>query len=160
MTRIGGGGQPPPGPIDKSAESHKPDAARDTHAREAPKDVPKKVVDSFERAAPQLAQRLQAMAGKKTMPGSVRFTSEHLGQVAQAFAGMLRKAPNADRRTRARMFAKAILRSRRFGKIFDQADEADLEKIYDLIGDQLDGSPVLAQLVDDVTEGARKMPTG
>ena len=58
------------------------------------------------------------------------------------------------------MFAKAFLKSRKFGKIFDEADESELEKIYDQIGDQLDGSPVLAQLVDDVTEGARKINLG
>jgi hypothetical protein len=162
MTRIGGGGRPPTdkpevvqqGPVDKAGEAKAQDAAqRAKDAKEA------KVVDSFQRVAPQLTQQLSAMAGKKAMPGLV-FTNEHMYQLALAFAGMLRKNPAADRRTRARMFAKAILSSKRFGKIFDQADEAELEKAYDLIGDQLDGSPVLAQLVEEVTEGARKMNLG
>lgn len=159
MTRIGGSGQPPPSSVDKPSETRPQEGTRpETSAHEAGSD--KKLVDSFERAAPQLAQRLEQMAGKKAVAGSVRFTSEHLAQVAAAFAGMLRKTPGADRRARARMFAKAILRSRKFGKIFNEADEQELEKIYDLIGGQLDGSPVLAQLVEEVTEGARKMKLG
>ncbi|OGR09251.1 MAG: hypothetical protein A2341_24200 [Deltaproteobacteria bacterium RIFOXYB12_FULL_58_9] len=113
-----------------------------------------KVLDSFQRVAPQLAK----LAGKKM--GGIQFTNEHLAQVAMAFAGLLRKNPNAQRRERARMFAKAFLTSRKFGQIFDQADESELESIYDQIGDQLDGSPVLAQLVDEVTEGARKINLG
>ncbi|MBI5508844.1 MAG: hypothetical protein HY903_08835 [Deltaproteobacteria bacterium] len=162
MTRIGSGGRPPtetpeaakPAATDKSGEARATDLAQKAQdAKEA------KVVDSFQRVAPQLTQQLTAMAGKKAVPGLI-FTNEHLYQVALAFAGLLRKNPNADRRTRARMFAKAILSSKRFGKVFDQADEAELEKAYDLIGDQLDGSPVLAQLVDEVTEGARKMNLG
>ncbi len=154
MTRIGGGGPP-----------EKPDAVRPAHAEPeagktrdaAGKDVPNKVVDSFERAAPQITQRLEAMAGKKVAQPSIQFTSEHMAEVAQTFAGLLRKNPSADRRARAHMFAKAILRSRRFGHVFDQADEEELEGLYDLIADQLDTSPRLAQLVDEVTEGARKM---
>ena len=55
------------------------------------------------------------------------------------------------------MFAKAILRSRKFKKIFDEADEEELETLYDLIGDCLDDSPVLAELVDEVTAGAKKL---
>ena len=60
----------------------------------------------------------------------------------------------------ARMFAKAILRSRKFGKIFNEADEEELETLYEQIAGQLDGSPVLAQLDDDMTEGARKINLG
>jgi hypothetical protein len=162
MTRIGDGSRPPSdkadvteqAPVDKGGATKAQDAAqRAKDAKEA------KVVDSFQRVAPQLTQQLSAMAGKKAMPGLI-FTNEHMYQLALAFAGMLRKNPGADRRARARMFAKAILSSKRFGKIFDQADEAELEKAYDLIGDQLDGSPVLAQLVEEVTEGARKMNLG
>jgi hypothetical protein len=58
------------------------------------------------------------------------------------------------------MFAKAILRSRKLGRIFDEADEEELETLYEEIAGQLDGSPVLAQLVDEVTEGARKLSLG
>ena len=100
------------------------------------------------------------MAGKKGVGPAIVFASEHMEAVAKAFAGMLRKAPGADRKKRARMFAKAILRSRKFGKIFDEADEEELETLYEQIAGQLDGSPVLAQLVDEVTEGARKMNLG
>ncbi len=162
MTRIGGGNRPPSDKPDiaQQAPVDKPGEAKPQEAAKGPKDIKEaKVLDSFQRVAPQLTQQLSAMAGKKAMPGLV-FTNEHMYQLALAFAGMLRKNPSADRRTRARMFARCILTSKRFGKIFDQADEEDLEKAYDLIGDQLDGSPVLAQLVDEVTEGARKMNLG
>jgi RecB family exonuclease len=120
----------------------------------------KTIVDRFEKAAPQITSKLEAMAGKKVSTPVLAFASEHLEEVAKAFAGMLRKNPSADRKTRARMFAKAILRSRKLGKVFDEADEEDLETLYEEIAGQLDGSPVLAQLVDEVTEGARKLSLG
>ena len=159
MTRIGGA--PPPKKGDAIDGPRKEEGSAQTPAPEspAPKSTSSKVMDSFQRVAPQLSERLGAMAGKKAMP-SIQFTSEHLAQVAMAFAGLLRKKPGASRRERARMFARAFLKSRKFGAIFDEADEEELEEIYDLIGDQLEGSPVLAQLVDDVTEGARKIPLG
>jgi hypothetical protein len=160
-TKIGGGG----GPI-KPEAARPADETRGHAAKESTASPPKskqvqskKVVDSFQRVAPQLSEQLRAVAGKKATAGLV-FTDEHLAQVAMAFAGLLRKKPGADRRERARMFAKAILTSRKFGRVFDEADEQELEKVYDLIGDQLEGSPVLAQLVDEVTEGARKIDLG
>ena len=162
MTRIGDGSRPPLDPTDLGSSPAAGENAPAKTAAGAKKTADAgeaKVLDSFQRVAPQLTQQLSAMAGKKAMPGVV-FTNEHLYQVALMFAGMLRKNPGADRRARARMFAKAILRSKRFGSVFDRADEADLERAYDLIGDQLDGSPVLAQLVEEVTEGARKMNLG
>jgi len=162
MTRIGGGTRPPSDKPDVAAQTpvDKPGEAKTAEATQKAQDAKEaKVLDSFQRVAPQLTQQLSAMAGKKAMPGII-FTNEHLYHLALAFAGMLRKNPGADRRTRARMFARAILTSKRFGKVFDQADEGELEKAYDLIGDQLDGSPVLAQLVEEVTEGARKMNLG
>jgi hypothetical protein len=159
MTRIGSGGPP----IDKPDVTRKADESGKTADKPGATDTGKtqadKVVDSFARVAPQITQRLEAMTGKKGVPGIV-FTSEHLAQVAMAFAGLLRKKPGADRRERARMFARAFLANAKFGRILKQADEQELERLYDLIGDQLDGSPVLAQLVDDVTEGARKINLG
>jgi hypothetical protein len=157
MTRIGGGGQPP----------GKPDGVQRQPADRAPKEPgeakdakTKTIVDRFEKAAPQITSKLEAMAGKKVTTPALVFASEHLEEVAKAFAGMLRKNPGADRKTRARMFAKAILRSRKLGRIFDEADEEELETLYEEIAGQLDGSPVLAQLVDEVTEGARKLSLG
>jgi len=160
MTRIGGGGRPPE-KTDTAAQQTKTGESHESVQKDSAPRIRdaagKQVVDHFERAAPQITQQLKAMAGKKALAPSIQFTSEHLAELAQAFAGMLRKKPGADRRERARMFARAILRSRKFGKIFDEADEAELESLYQQIAGQLDGSPVLAQLVDDVTEGARKM---
>ncbi len=157
MPRIGGGG-----PIDKPEIPRPTEQAGKAVEKPATETRPaenQKVVDSFQRVAPQITQKLEAMAGKKGMPG-IQFTNEHLAQVAMFFAGMLRKKPGADRRERARMFARAFLSNAKLGRILKQADEQELERLYDLIGDSLDGSPVLAQLVDDVTEGARKINLG
>lgn len=160
MTRVGGGGRPP---IDKAGTTQQADKAQQAQGKDqgaqtkgVVKDE-KAVVDRFEKAAPQITQKLEAMAGKKGVGPAIIFANEHMEQVAKAFAGMLRKKPGADRKTRARMFAKAILKHGKFGKIFDEADEEELETLYEQIAGQLDGSPVLAQLVDEVTEGARKM---
>lgn len=157
-TKIGGGG--PPIKTDPAANEAVKGQAKESAAKETQKKQveQKKVMDTFQRVAPQLTQKLGDMAAAKG--GGVQFTNEHLAQVAMAFAGMLRRNPNANRRERSRMFAKAMLKSRKFGRIFDQEDEEALEKVYDVIGDQLDGSPVLAQLVDEVTEGARKINLG
>ncbi|MCK5688547.1 hypothetical protein KAI87_04710 [Myxococcota bacterium] len=152
--RIGGGGpQLPKGPesvSNKTSEQATPQKAAQGGAK-----AQKSVVDRFERAGPVLAQRLEAMAGKKAL-GKTQFTSAHLAQLASAFASQLKKNPNASRKERAKMFARAILKKTKFGKIFDEADEEDLEKAYEAIAQQLEGSPVLAQLVEEVTEGTRK----
>lgn len=160
MTKIGGSGRPPADPklqpsTTEKAQAEKPAAGMDKPAAAGGE---KKVLDAFERAG--LPQRLEAIAGKKTTLGPVQFTNQHLAQVAEQFAVMLRKNPTADRKTRAKMFAKAILRSQKFGRIFDEADEKDLESLYDAIASQLDSSPGLAQLVDEVTDWSLRSPIG
>jgi hypothetical protein len=159
-TKIGGG--PPIKTDPTQASDAVKGQAKESAAKEAQKTQvgQEKVMDTFERVGPQLSRQLGVMAAAKGAPGGVQFTNEHLAQVAMTFAGMLRRQPNANRRERSRMFAKALLKSKKFGRIFDQEDEEALEKVYDVIGDQLDGSPVLAQLVDEVTEGARKINLG
>jgi hypothetical protein len=160
-TKIGGGGPPiksDPAQANEAVKGQaKESAAKETQKKQVEQ---KKVMDTFQRVAPQLTQKLGDMAAAKGTTGGIQFTNEHLAEVAMAFAGMLRRKPNANRRERSRMFAKALLKSRKFGRIFDEEDEQALEKVYDVIGDQLDGSPVLAQLVDEVTEGARKINLG
>ncbi len=158
-TKIGGGGPPiktDPSQANEAVKGQaKESAAKETQKKQVEQ---RKVMDTFQRVSPALTHKLGEMAAAKG--GGVQFTNEHLAQVAMAFAGMLRRNPNASRRERSRMFAKAFLKSRKFGAIFDHEDEEALEKVYDVIGDQLDGSPVLAQLVDEVTEGARKINLG
>jgi hypothetical protein len=159
-TTIGGGGPPIKSDPATASEAAKGQAKESASKEVQKKQVEqKKVMDTFQRVAPVLTQKLGEMAAQKKS-GGVQFTNEHLAQVAMMFAGMLRRNPNASRRERSRMFAKAFLKSRKFGRIFDEEDEGALEKVYDVIGDQLEGSPVLAQLVDEVTEGARKINLG
>ncbi len=162
MTRIGGGGPKQPGGV-----GHTPPAS-DLHTREGvqkfrdaakTENVPSKVVDSFERAAPKLDAQLSAISGK-ALAGQLKFGSAELAQLAGAFALIVKQHPRADRKERARLFARAIAAHRRIGKLFEGADERELEDLFDGIAEQLDGSPVFAQLVDDVTEGARKIDLG
>lgn len=157
MTRIGGNGQLP----------GKPDAVQREQTRQAANEAgttkgaeTTNTVDGFERGAPGINSQLGAMAGKKVTTPALSFASEHLEQAARAFAGMLRKNPDADRKTRARMFAQALLRSRKLGKLFDTASEEELEALYEEIAGQLDDSPVLAQLVEQATEATRKLSPG
>ena len=162
MSRIGSGG--PRTPTEKTVEQQQVENQKaDLRSEEGLKSfrqaarmegVPTKIVDRFEKAGPQLERTLQAMAGK------IKFTNVELAQIARAIAVFVLQNPNADRKTRARAFARAILKRKKFGKIFeglDESDEAKLEEMFEIIADQLDGSPVLAQLVDEVTEGARKI---
>ena len=162
MSRIGNGGRPPgSGEPPKAGEAGGPQKANEAQGKEGTqkfrevaeqKNVPQKVVDSFEKAAPQLARQLQNI-GKN----GLQFSSAQLAQLAAAFASVLQKNPGAERRERAKMFSQAVLTNKEFGKLFADANEADLEKMFDTIAEQLDGSPRFAQLVDEVTEGARKM---
>jgi len=116
--------------------------------------LPEKAIDRFEKAGPQLTKTIEALTAK------VQFSNAELAQIAAAIAVLVGKNRGADRKTRAKMFARTILKRRPFDKMFanlDSADEARLEEMLENISDQLDGSPVLAQLVEEVTEGAAKL---
>jgi len=116
-----------------------------------------RVMDSFVQG--NVAARLANIAAKnKPGLGPVQFTNQQLAQIAEQFAVLLRKNPQADRKQRARMFAQSIIKNSKFGKIFDKADERELETLYDAIAQQLDGVPVLAQLVDEVTDWTLRSP--
>jgi hypothetical protein len=157
-SRIGGGG--PKVPVDPkiAQESGKAEKAggktEQSSVKQTVDSFDNKVANSLKNAAPQIASKLQAMAPKQGP--KLQFTSADIAQLAGMFAASLKQNPGADRKKRARMFAKSILKSK-LGKLLDQVDEEELEEMYDLIAGQLDDSPVLAQLVDDVTEGARKI---
>ncbi|MEZ0312198.1 MAG: hypothetical protein ACAI38_10515 [Myxococcota bacterium] len=156
MTKIGDGrpqvGNTQPGQADRA---EKTDAkTTETSAKGAGAE---KVMDSFVKA--NIAQGLAGIATKnRPNVGPIQFTNQQLAQVAEQFAILLRKNPSADRKARARMFAQCIIRGKKFGKIFDQADERELETLYDAIASQLDGVPVLAQLVDEVTDWTLRSP--
>lgn len=153
MSSISGGGGPPkvkPGPIDLQSKEGVQEFREATGT-----EVPKKVLDSFEKAGPQIESRLKTLATKGA--GAVQFTNQDLAEIARMFAATLRQKPNASRKERAAFFARALVKNGRFGRVLDQASEQELEGMFELIAGQLDGSPVFAQLVDDVTEGAKKM---
>lgn len=156
MSSIRGGGPKGPGEIDRPQQSRPDQQVRGDD--KGPQTHEQRVVDRFV-GTPDLSRGIEGLAGKKIL-GPIQFTNQHLAQVAMQFASMLRTNPNADRRARARMFAKAFLKNKKFGRIFDQADENDLENLYDQLAEQLDASPVFAQLVDEITEGARKINLG
>jgi hypothetical protein len=116
-------------------------------------------VDSFERAATLFEKQLQSLPAN-TLARQIKFTSAQLAELAGAFALIVKRYPRATRKERARLFARSILTHKRIGKLFGDADEKDLEQMFDAIAAQLDGSPVFAQLVEDVTDGARKITLG
>ncbi len=156
MTKIGDGrpqvGNLQSGQADRAAE--KTDAKGSESAKGAGAE---KVMDSFVKA--NIAQGLSGIATKnKPSLGPIQFTNQQLAQIAEQFAIMLRKNPSADRKSRAKMFAQCIIRGKKFGRIFDQADERELETLYEAIASQLDGVPVLAQLVDEVTDWTLRSP--
>ena len=160
MTRIPGQGQKPPIETSEQPADLRTKEGVQQFREATSKEVPKTVVDSFERAAPQLETKLQALAQKTTVGNKISFTNQDLAEIAKTFAATLKQTPNAARKARAGMFARALLfggKGSRFRKIFDGAKEADLEEMFGIIADQLDKSPVFAQLVDEVTEGARKL---
>jgi hypothetical protein len=167
MTRVTGGGGPPKVPKEVGETGAEPQptdlGTREglQKFREAAKSekVPAQVVDSFERAAPELDKQLKALAGK-ALAGPIKFSSEQLAQIAAAFAGIIVQHPRADRKDRAHLFARAILKHKRIGQLFESADERELESMFETIAAQLDGSPVFAQLVEEVTEGVRKLTLG
>ena len=75
--------------------------------------VDPRVVDKFVAKGPNLQRQLQAITGK------LNFTSKDLAAIAMAFAKVLAEFPNADRKKRARLFARTLLRKRKpFDRLF------------------------------------------
>jgi hypothetical protein len=154
--RIGdGGGRPPIDPKNLTPVPHTPGLDTETGVKEfrkAAHNVDARVVDQFVAKGATLEKQLQAITGK------LKFSSQELAAIATAFAAVLAKYPNADRRKRAQLFARTLLRKQKpFDRLFADADESELEEMFNLLGDQLEGSPRFAQLVDEVTEGAKKI---
>lgn len=164
ISRGGGSGNAPRPP--SAPDSKGPISSTDAEGAARPEGKPAEKssagpahVDSFD-ASPRplpahVESKLQALAGKAAA-GKIQFTNKDLEYLAQTFAAIVSQNPGASRRKRARLFAKAILKQRRLRKLFAGASENELETMYDVIGEQLDDSPGLAQLVDDVTAGAGK----
>ncbi len=157
MTRIGGGGPKPP---PDSSEAVKQAQAQTGQTKEATtKDTQKttgqtKVADKFEMASP-LANKLNSLAGNKGA-GKTQFSNADIGELVKAFATTLRQNSGADRLQRARLFAQLVLKSKKLKKLFGEVKESELEEMFELIAEQLDGSPFFAQLLDDVCEETLK----
>ena len=172
MDKIGGGGVPPKGsgtsqPVDPADLTTKQGVQQFKEA--AGKQVPQKVVDSFQRAGGAIEARLQTLSGP-ALAQRLNFTNTDLALMARAFAAVLRDNPNADRLARSKLFAKTVLKNKgvpkhsRMSQLLDDANEENsesdrqaLQELYEMIAQQLESTPVLAQLVDEVTESARKI---
>ena len=156
MTRIGGGGRKPPPKTTKLKESPKAPTTTRALAADSKKVSRKKAVtDRFEMGSP-LASKLSSIAGKAGSPLKPQFSNEDIAELVKAFASVLLQTPNADRLKRARLFAHSVLKGKRLSKLFANAQEADLDEMFDLIAEQLEGSTFFAQLLDDVCEETLK----
>ena len=171
MTRIGGGGPPRTGTVPPSEQpaNLKTKEGVQKFKNAAGRHVPSQVVDSFQRAGPAIAAKLHGLSGT-ALAQKLNFTNKDLAILARTFAGILRAHPNANRKERSKLFAKAILTNKGMGKRGKLADLLDdenedytdddrraLEDLYAMLAEQLDSTPVFAQLVDDVTESVRKI---
>ena len=77
----------------------------------------------------------------------------------KTFAGVLRQNPNADRLKRAKLFAKAALKRKRLGKLLASEADDEFEELYEAIAEQIESSPLFAQLLDEISEESLKFPT-
>lgn len=168
MTRIGGGG-PKPGQVPDSTADLQSNKGVEQFKQAVGKEVPQTVVDSFQRAGAQLQAKLQSLTGTQ-LANKLNFTNEDLALLARSFAETLARNPNASRKDRSKLFAKAILQKKGLKKrgrlsqllddendTYDERDRKALEDLYEMIAEQLDSSPRFAQLVDDVTESVRRI---
>lgn len=164
MSRIGSGSGIPPKPTDNQPVGDRPQVG----AEKTDQAGKSKNVDSFQRAG-NIEAKLQQLGGPQ-LAQKLSFSNADLAVLAQQFAGIVRQNPNADRLKRAKLFAKVILKKKgapvrgKLAKLLDEENEElsdqdrkSLEEMYDMIAEQLDSTPVFAQLVDEVTESARKI---
>lgn len=155
MTRIGGGGPKPPPDANEAVKQAQTGPKQKATSESAGKAAGKtQVADQFELASP-LANKLSNLAGKKGV-GKQQFSNAEIGELVKAFATTLRQNSTADRLKRASLFAKLVLKNKKLNKLFGNLDDADLEEMFGLIAEQLDGSPFFAQLLDDVCEETLK----
>ena len=160
MTRIGGGSKPPSTPPTQATEQ----AGQKAQAKEGQaaqkSDAAAKPGDQFEAVRPSLASRLQSLQGQK-LGAKLNFSNADLADLVRAFAGVLKQNPGADRLKRAKLFAKAVLKKKKkLRKLLDSADEEEVEAFFGAIAEQLEGSPVFAQLLDAVSEESIKHAGG
>ena len=156
-------GKPPPSagdPLRNPPAAGKPAgvAPKDAGPARTPEPGEGTRVDQFERQAggplPKvLEQRLQS-AGART--NLAQMLPKNLAALGSELAIIMQQFPNADRTLRARKFTRAILKHRGLKKMFLGMSEAEMDRMSDIIGDFVQGSPLFGQLVDDVADGASK----
>lgn len=140
MTKVGGPGVPPP--VIQPA---------DAKAAQAPK-------DAKGTQAQQATGKDQFIANKagQTALQRLNFSSAELGNIAQGFAALLRRHPNASRKERARLFAAQVLKHKKLGaKLSAKLDASTFEELLDAVSEQLESAPGLSQWLDNLTDAAR-----
>lgn len=166
MGKIPGGGNIPASPkdIQQPSEAKKPAEAAQAPKAPATAAAPAGIAsDRFERAAastqanpaivPQLPPKLKDI--------TPQFTNADYAYLAQLFAGVLKKQPNASRAERARLIAAIILKRSRLRKLLAAGlTESQVEEMASAIGDVLSDSTVFGDLIDEVTKGAHKLNAG
>ena len=157
MTKVGGGPKPPVQvPIHEQtgkAEAQKEAVKADAKGAQVQR-------DGFEASRSPLANHLQALQAQR---GKVKlqFSNAEMAELVKTFGAILKQNPQADRKKRAKLFAEALLKKKKkFKKFFSSAAEQDLENLFDAIAEQLESSPVFAQLVDNVSEESIKFAGG
>ncbi len=151
MVKIGGGPKVPGAAVPPTENKASQDRAAGQVAGRGKSGKPA-ATDKFEGAKGSLAARLGSLSGARGPVLGGKLSSADLAQVIQTFAAVLRRNPKANRKERAKLFAKSLLKGKKLGKLFADASESDLDDMFEAIAEQLDGSPVIADLVDDVSE--------
>jgi hypothetical protein len=140
MTKVGGPGVPPP--VIPPADAKTAQATKDAKGTQPQQAAGK---DQFvtNKAGQTPLQRLN-------------FSSAELGNIAQGFAALLRRNPNASRKERARLFAAQVLKHKKLGaKLSAKLDASTFEEMLDALSEQLESAPGLSQWLDNLSDAAR-----
>ena len=123
---------------------------KEANTKEARKSQNQGVSDQFE-----LASKLNKLAGQKGV-ARTQFSNAEIAELVKTFAGVLKQNPTADRLKRARLFAASVRKGKKLKKLFGNVSDAELEEMFELIAEQLEGSPFFAQLLEDVCDETLK----
>ena len=140
MTKVGGPGVPPP--VIPQADPKAAQGAKESKGTQAQ----------------QTGGKDQFVANKagQTPLQRLNFSSAELGNIAQGFAALLRRHPNASRKERARLFAAQVLKHKKLGaKLSAKLDASTFEELLDAVSEQLESAPGLSQWLDTLSDAAR-----
>lgn len=140
MTKVGGPGVPPP--VIPPADAKTAQASKDAKGTQP-------------QAATGKDQFVANKAGQTPLQ-RLNFSSAELGNIAQGFAALLRRHPNASRKERARLFAAQVLKHKKLGaKLSAKLDASTFEEMLDALSEQLESAPGLSQWLDNLSDAAR-----